>query len=64
MPKKTVTIFDRLKNLEKELQKLKVEVLFDLSQKEQKGLYPQQELLKAIRETRESIWQKRYAKKT
>lgn len=56
-------ILEKINGLEKDLQKLKIETFFSLPQKRQKFIYPELTLRKAIKKTRESIWQKRYAKK-
>jgi hypothetical protein len=56
-------ILERINDLERDLQKLKLETFFSLPQKRQTSLYPEAELRKAIEKTRKSIWQKRYAQK-
>lgn len=56
-------ILDRINDLEKDLQKLKIETFFSLPPKRQKFIYPENDLRQAVEKTRESIWQKRYAKK-
>ena len=59
---KTV-IFERLSALEVEVQRLKVEAFFGLPQKKQSFyLYPQEDINKALKATRNDIWQKRYAR--
>jgi len=55
-------ILEKINTLEKELQRIKIEIYFNLSEKERKSLYPENSLRKAIRLLRKSIWQKRYAK--
>lgn len=56
-------IFQKIENLEKEVQKLKLETFFVLPPRKQISVYPEKSLLKAIQQTRKSIWQERYAKK-
>ena len=56
-------ILDRIETLEKNLQRLKIETYFTLPEKNQKSLYPEKSLRKAIRSLRKTIWQERYAKK-
>ncbi|MDA2936530.1 hypothetical protein MYX06_04910 [Patescibacteria group bacterium AH-259-L05] len=56
MSTKAGTIFSRLENLEKDIQKLKVDMFFALPKAQQKSLYPKERLLQVIRSTRKSIW--------
>ena len=63
MAYKTSTIFNRLKILEREFQKLKIEAFFALPEKKQKCIYPEKSLKKSIRDSRKSIWKEYYTKK-
>lgn len=64
MNRAVTTIFRRLGNLEKEVQQLKIEAYFSLPKKQQiSQIYPESGIMKALKSTRRSIWQKRYAKK-
>lgn len=63
MNNKSSTIFRKLEDLEKDFQKLKIEAFFALPKERQKSIYPKESLIDAIRSTRKSIWQKKYAKK-
>lgn len=63
MNKQSPAIFNKLENLEKELQRLKLEVFFTLPKEKQKFIYSEKSLREALREIRKSIWQERYAKK-
>ena len=57
-------IYDKLTALDTELQRLKVDAYFSLPKESRpKSLYGEEDVLAAARETREDIWQKRYAKK-
>ena len=60
-------IYDKLAKLEAELQRLKLDAYFSLPKESRpKSLYDEkeiEEIIEAVRETREDIWQKRYAKK-
>ncbi|MBU4298971.1 hypothetical protein KJ636_02930 [Patescibacteria group bacterium] len=63
MNKQGATIFNKLENLEKNLQRLKLEVFFTLPKEKQKFIYSEKSLRETLREIRKSIWQERYAKK-
>ena len=63
MTTKAITIFSRLENIEKELQRLKLEVFLTLPKAKQKALYPEGRLRDAVRSSRRSIWREYYAKK-
>ncbi len=60
-------IYDKLTKLDSQLQRLKLEAYFNLPKKSRpKSLYDEKgisDIIEAVRETREDIWQKRYAKK-
>lgn len=64
MNESSTTIFKRLTNLEQQVQSLKVQAYFTLPKKQQTvSFYPQESITKALRITRNQIWQKKYAKK-
>jgi len=63
MNKQSPAIFNKLEILEKELQRLKLEVFFTLPKEKQKFIYSEKSLREALRGIRKSIWQERYAKK-
>ncbi len=63
MANKTTTIFRKVENMEKDLQKLKVEVFFSLPKKQRKAIYPEKSILESVRDVRKAIWNQRYAKK-
>lgn len=63
MANKTATIFRRVENLEKDLQKLKVDAFFSLPKKQRKAIYPEKSILESVRGIRKAIWNQRYAKK-
>lgn len=64
MSRSTVAIFKKLANLEQQVQKLKVRAYFNLPKKEKTiSFYPQESINKALRITRNQIWQEKYAKK-
>ena len=63
MTDNTSAIFNKLENLERELQKIKIETFFALPKEKQKYIYSEKLLREAIRNLRKSIWQKRYAQK-
>lgn len=64
MIEKVATIFKKLSNLERQVQKLKVQAYFNLPKNKQTiSLYPQESIDKALRFTRNQIWQEKYAKK-
>ena len=56
-------IYRKLGRLERELQRLKVEAYFALPPKRRPTIYPTAAILRALRNTRDVIWRKRYAKK-
>lgn len=61
--KNSSKILERIEDLEKILQKLKVEAYFGLPERKKKIFYPEKSLRKAIRSLRKSLWQERYAPK-
>ncbi len=64
MNQSTTTILKKLVNLEQQVQNLKVQAYFSLSKKQRaNALYPQESINKALRATRELVWQEKYAKK-
>lgn len=64
MNQSTTAIFKELANLERQVQRLKVQAYFNLPKKEQTiSFYPQESINKALRITRNQIWQEKYAKK-
>ena len=56
-------IYEKLSKLEREIQRLKIETYRVLPPRDQRALYPEKNLQAALGETRDAIWQKRYAKK-
>jgi hypothetical protein len=64
MSQTTTTIFKKLANLEQQVQKLKVQAYLNLPKSQQTvSLYPQNSINKALKNTRNQIWQEKYAKK-
>ena len=64
MNQSPTTIFKRLASLEQEVQSLKVQAYFTMPKKQQTtSFYPQEIIAKALRATRNQIWQEKYAKK-
>lgn len=63
MEQTATKIYEELGRLEQKLNQLKLEAFFSLPPKKLVSLYPQKEIQRALRETRNSIWQERYAKK-
>ena len=60
----SATIFKKLTSLEQQVQKLKVQAYLNLPKKQQTiEIYPQEEILKTVKATRDKIWRGRYAKK-
>lgn len=57
------TLYNKLAQLERDVQRLKVEMYRTLPPRAQRLLYPEKYIQRAVRETRSAIWQKRYAKK-
>ncbi len=63
MADKTSAIFKKMEDLEKDLQRLKIEAFFALPEMERKFTYPEMTLRRAIRDLRKTIWKERYARK-
>lgn len=64
MDQSTTTIFKKLINLEQQVQTLKVQAYFTLPKKQQTdSSYSQATINKALANTRNQIWQEKYAKK-
>ena len=60
----TTVIFKKIADLEKQVQKLKVQAYFELPKNQRtNSAYPQTVISKALKETRNQIWQEKYAKK-
>jgi transposase len=55
------SILKRVKEIEKNLQELKVDLLFRLPKKELK-IYPLEDILKEIKKTRKKLWNEKYSK--
>lgn len=55
-------IYRKLGELERELQRLKVEAYFALPPRKRISPYLQRDIVKALRNTRRQIWRDRYAK--
>jgi hypothetical protein len=57
-------IFKKLTNLEQQVQHLKVQAYFNVPKRQQiVSLYSQETVNKALKNTRNRIWQEKYAKK-
>jgi hypothetical protein len=64
MNKTATAIFNKLTNLEQQVQKLKIQAYLNLPKNKQPtSLYSQAEINRVLRSTRKEIWRKRYAKK-
>ena len=64
MSQSSATIFKKLASLEQQVQSLKVQAYFTLPKKQQTAsFYPQESINKALKSTRNQIWQEKYAKK-
>jgi hypothetical protein len=61
MTNKISTILKRVNEIEKNLQELKVDLLFRLPKKELK-IYPLEDILKEIKKTRKRLWNEKYSK--
>lgn len=57
------TFYNKLAQLEREMQRLKLEAYRTLPPRAQRLMYPEKNIQQAVRETRNAIWRKRYAKK-
>lgn len=58
------TIYKKLTNLEREVQKLKLRAYFNLPKKKQEAAtYSEESIMKALKSTRGQIWRERYAKR-
>ena len=59
----SATILERVNEIEKSLQKLKVDLLFD-SLKKKKGMrmYRTEDILKETKKTRKQFWNEKYSK--
>ncbi len=56
------TIFRKITDLERKLQRLKIQAYFNLPRGRRSSVYPEEVINKALRATRQAIWQERYAK--
>ena len=62
----SATIYKKLTRMEQELQRLKIQTYRALPQRPRTAIsapYTERAIQQAVQETREAIWQKRYAKK-
>lgn len=58
------TLYDKISDLETQLQELKLEAYFSLPEKKRTGgRYSETTLLDAVKKTRRNMWNKRYTKK-
>lgn len=59
----TATILSKVDALERNLQELKVNLLFGKSSKQkQRGRYQESDILGEVRKTRKQLWNEKYAK--
>ena len=59
----STTILERVNEIEKNLQKLKVDLLFDsLKKKKGRGIYKTEDILREIKKTRKQFWNEKYSK--
>jgi len=59
----SATILERVNEIEKSLQKLKVDLLFDsLKKKKGVGMYRTEDILKEIKKARKQLWNEKYSK--
>jgi hypothetical protein len=61
MANKITSILKRINEIEKNLQEVKVDLLFRLPKKELK-IYPLEDILKDIKKTRKKLWNEKYSK--
>jgi hypothetical protein len=61
MVNKITSILKRVNEIEKNLQELKVDLLFRFPKKELK-IYPLEAILKEIKKTRKKLWNEKYSK--
>ncbi|HHD92278.1 MAG TPA: hypothetical protein ENL06_01465 [Candidatus Portnoybacteria bacterium] len=63
MTNNTSTILERVNEIDRNLQKLKVDLLFDfLKKKKNRGIYKTEDILKEVRKVRKQIWDEKYSK--
>jgi len=59
----STAIFERIDELERELQRLKVRAYFNMPQKRRTATYALRAIRNAVKNTRDEIWRSRYASK-
>lgn len=63
MKQSPAQFYEKLQQLEREVNRLKLETYFALPPKRRLALYPEKAIQDSVREARNEIWQERYAKK-
>jgi hypothetical protein len=60
----TTTILERVNQIERELQSLKVKYFLSLSEKERNrtGIYRDENIINELRKIRKTLWNERYSK--
>lgn len=56
-------IYNKILGLEREIEQLKVAAFFRLPKSQVRGKYPMTEILKTVKQTRNKLWEERYAGK-
>jgi len=59
----STAILERVNKIERNLQKLKVDLLFDsLKKKRETGIYKTENILREIKKIRKQLWNEKYSK--
>ncbi len=62
MNKNSSAILEKVGELEKNLQELKVNLLWDFLKKKERGRYKEEDILKEIKRIRKQLWDEKYSK--
>lgn len=62
MNKNSSVILEKVGELEKNLQELKVNLLWDFLKKKERGRYKEEDILKEIKRIRKQLWDEKYSK--
>jgi len=59
---KSFSILEKINEIEKALQKLKIELMFPLKKENKFKIYSTKKILKEIRKIRKNLWNEKYSK--
>jgi len=62
MSKKLNSILKRINEIEKNIQEMKIDLLFNFSKKEKLNIYQLKDILNEVKKIRKELWNEKYSK--